>query len=587
MTVRLPRRDGSSVLLIGTSKYVSPDLPDLPAVRNNLAGLAAALTDPRYGGIQPVNCRIIDQPASPLTISRAVRELARAADDTLIVYFAGHGIAGRTSGELFLALPESDPEDPALSALRYDDLRNLLVASGFVRAKTRVVILDCCFSGRAIPTMSSAQVGGLVEIDGVYVLTATARNQPALAPEGERYTAFSGALLELLRNGIADGPELLSLGVIHEQLNGMLRARDLPRPEQVNYRSAAQLALTRNPAYRPAPITPPPQPPAVPANPVGTATMQPLPAMPQPAPQRPLPPLPPSQARSAESKPPIRPVKSATPAKKANAARPSSRVRRRGGAVVTTPLGLLGRGVIALWMGVAHGVGWTARVVGRQAASTRDLDPEHRRDGGGLALICLAVLFAAALWFRTPDPVTSWLATAMRLTFGALANALPVLLLLNAVARMRSTPDEDNRGRGIVGWAALFIGGAGLAHIAAGRPARSPAQDEAGGLLGRFGGGTIDAALTPWIALPLLILLSLFGLLVVTATPISRIPHRWRQLRDLALGRVEDPILGVDEEFEEIYDEPEPRPARRSPAHRRQAAALPHPLDDPGGPLDG
>jgi tetratricopeptide (TPR) repeat protein len=261
MPVRLPDRDGSSLLLIGTGTYVSADLPDLPAVHNNLQGLAAALTDAQHGGIRAANCRIIDQPTSPMMISRAVRELARDADDTLIVYFAGHGIAGRNSGELFLALPDSDPEYPAFSALRYDDLRNLLVTNGDVHARNRVVILDCCFSGRAIPTMSAAQVGGLVDIEGVYVLTATARNQLALAPGGEQYTAFSGALLELLRHGIADGPELLSLGVIYERLNSMLKARGLPRPEQVNYRTAAHLALARNPAFRLTSIAPAAEPP--------------------------------------------------------------------------------------------------------------------------------------------------------------------------------------------------------------------------------------------------------------------------------------------------------------------------------------
>ena len=54
-----------------------------------------------------------------------------------------------------------------------------------------------------------------------------------------------------------------------------------------------------------------------------------------------------------------------------------SRARRAGvGTVVATGLG---RGVGALWMGVAHSVGWVARGVGRQAATARDIDPEHRR----------------------------------------------------------------------------------------------------------------------------------------------------------------------------------------------------------------
>ncbi|GAA0722242.1 DNA translocase FtsK 4TM domain-containing protein [Dactylosporangium roseum] len=259
--------------------------------------------------------------------------------------------------------------------------------------------------------------------------------------------------------------------------------------------------------------------------------------------------------------------------------------RRRGGAVVATPLGLFGRGMIAVWMGLAHGVGWAARAVGRQAANARGLDPEHRRDGAGLALIGFAVLLTAALWFQAAGPVGRWLADVCHTFIGAASAVLPVLLLIGGIRVMRSDPEDDHRGRGLVGWTALSSGATGLMHLAADSPTRPAQMDEAGGLLGRAGGGLLEMAVTAWVAVPLLLLLSGFGLLVVTSTPISRIPHRWRQLRDLALGRVEDPTLADDDEFDELYDEPEPKPGRRGLARRRQAS-MPHPTDDPEG-LDG
>ncbi|GAA2634738.1 DNA translocase FtsK [Dactylosporangium fulvum] len=257
--------------------------------------------------------------------------------------------------------------------------------------------------------------------------------------------------------------------------------------------------------------------------------------------------------------------------------------RRRGSAVVATPLGLFGRGMIAVWMGLAHGVGWAARAVGRQAANARGLDPEHRRDGAGLALIGFAVLLTAALWFQAAGPVGRWLADVCHTFIGAASAVLPVLLLVGGIRVMRSAQEDDHRGRGLVGWTALSIGATGLMHLAADSPTRPAQMDQAGGLLGRAGGGLLEMAVTAWVAVPLLLLLSGFGLLVVTSTPISRIPHRWRQLRDLALGRVEDPTLADDDEFDELYDEPEPKPARRNPSRRRQAS-MPHPIDDPAGP---
>ncbi|WP_433614166.1 DNA translocase FtsK 4TM domain-containing protein [Dactylosporangium sp. CA-139114] len=284
--------------------------------------------------------------------------------------------------------------------------------------------------------------------------------------------------------------------------------------------------------------------------------------------------------------------RASSPAPRANARAATPVRRRRTGTMVATPLGLFGRGMIAVWMGLAHSVGWGARAIGRQAATARDLDPEHRRDGAGLAVIGLAVLLTAALWFQAAGPVGRWLADICHTFIGGASAVLPVLLVIGGIRIMRSTEDPDERrGRGLIGWGALFIGGTGLMHLVAGSPTLPARMDRAGGLLGRGGGGLLQMAVTSWVAVPLLMLLSAFGLLVVTSTPISRIPQRWRQLRDLALGRVEDPTLIDDEEeFEELYDEPEERPARRAPARRRQGARadgepepLPHPLGlDPG-----
>src|SRR4051794_9937511 len=98
----------------------------------------------------------------------------------------------------------------------------------------------------------------------------------------------------------------------------------------------------------------------------------------------------------------------------------SSAARRRTGSQLT-PLGVLFKGLAALWMGLAHAVGWVARAVGRKAATARELDPEHRRDGAGLALIGLAVLLGAAIWFRSAGPVGRWLAQICHTFFGSLS----------------------------------------------------------------------------------------------------------------------------------------------------------------------
>ena len=148
------------------------------------------------------------------------------------------------------------------------------------------------------------------------------------------------------------------------------------------------------------------------------------------------------------------------------------------------PISYTGRALAGLWMGLAHAVGWVVRAVGRQAATARDLDPEHRRDGGGLLVLGLAILLAVAVWFSSAGPVGEWLATAARLFFGAIATALPLLLLVGAVRLMRAPPEEDqHRGRAIVGWTALIVGTAACCTWR--RTPTDPGQiDHAGGLIG-------------------------------------------------------------------------------------------------------
>ena len=101
----------------------------------------------------------------------------------------------------------------------------------------------------------------------------------------------------------------------------------------------------------------------------------------------------------------------------------------------------------------------------------RELDREHQRDGGGLLLIGLGIVLAVAVWFNGAGPVGALIATYTRLSVGAIAMALPLLLLLGGVRLMREPADDGPRGRGLVGWSALLIASAGPAA-----PGQEPAD---------------------------------------------------------------------------------------------------------------
>jgi S-DNA-T family DNA segregation ATPase FtsK/SpoIIIE len=233
-------------------------------------------------------------------------------------------------------------------------------------------------------------------------------------------------------------------------------------------------------------------------------------------------------------------------------------------------------------MGVAHSVGWAARGVGRQAATARDLDPEHRRDGAGLLMLGFAILVGVAVWTGSAGPVGTRLADMVRLFLGGIAVFLPLLLFYGAIRLMRQPADPAHRGRSVVGWSALVIAAAALLHLA-----QHPGYDQvdtSGGLLGYGVGALLERAVTAWVAVPLLVLLLLFGVLVITATPISKVPERLLLLADALLIRTgrrprRMPDAGdpspADTDAPGNGDDPDEEAPTRRPARRRVAALAP------------
>ncbi|MFI7518273.1 DNA translocase FtsK [Micromonospora globbae] len=257
------------------------------------------------------------------------------------------------------------------------------------------------------------------------------------------------------------------------------------------------------------------------------------------------------------------------PAKKTRAP-----VRRRTRPARPGPAVYVGRAVGALWMGLAHGVGWAVRAAGRQAASARELDPEHRRDGAGLLLFGLALLSAVGIWFSGAGPVGHRLADSVRLFLGAIAVVVPVLLGIGAWRLMRQPADPEHRGRGLVGWGSMLVATAAMLHIGQ-NPVDPVQRDYAGGLLGAAIGSLLERAVTAWVAMPLLILLLLFGLLVVTATPINKIPER--------LGLLAGSLVAPPSTQDEAEEAPA-KPARKRPAKRTPPPVDPEAFEDD---LDG
>ncbi|MFD4551334.1 caspase domain-containing protein [Streptomyces sp. NPDC058466] len=242
----LPDPALSRAVLAGVSHYSK--LESLPAVANNLKDLAPVLMSPLSWELPPEYCTVVSEPGTSHDLLNPISRAADEAEDTLLVYFAGHGLLdGR--GELFLGLPGS-VQGRSHTGVPYQALREILMDS---RAQRHVIILDCCMSGRALGMMSGQDLlADQAEVDGSYLLAASPENGLALAPPGETHTAFTGELLRLVREGIPGPARELDLDVIYQHLRRELAAQGRPIPQRRARNTAGRIVLTSNPAFDPA-----------------------------------------------------------------------------------------------------------------------------------------------------------------------------------------------------------------------------------------------------------------------------------------------------------------------------------------------
>lgn len=202
-----PARTGASApndaaLLIAIERYAF--LPPVPHARRDLAAVADALVFSR--GVPADNVVRLDGGNAEQIRAGLLRAKERlGADGTLWVYFAGHGAASPSSGELLLVGDDAKP-DPDVFTARSVPLSSLLsdVTPG------AIVLLDTCWGGAArsgealLPGARFAVPAYASPPPAVTVWTATSPSQTAAAYDSARHGAFSYFVVGALR-GWADG----------------------------------------------------------------------------------------------------------------------------------------------------------------------------------------------------------------------------------------------------------------------------------------------------------------------------------------------------------------------------------------------
>ncbi|MBF6191286.1 DNA translocase FtsK [Nocardia implantans] len=247
----------------------------------------------------------------------------------------------------------------------------------------------------------------------------------------------------------------------------------------------------------------------------------------------------------------------------------------------TAPLAVITRGIGSGWTMLARGLGATTRALSRAG----EIEHGHRRDGIALALIALSAVIAAAVWLSAGGPIGHLVEDVIRAISGSASAALPFVASGIAVVLMRTEPRPEIRPRLVLGGLLIGLPALGLWHIAAGAPTDAHGRSRAAGFVGFVTGGPLTDGLTAWLSVPILLLATVFGALLITGTTVREVPAKLRRY----LGAETDDGYGEFDGEHRNYDpadyDADGFPVHRATTRRRgRTPAENYPPDEFGDP---
>jgi hypothetical protein len=241
----------SRAILIGVGDYTEDrkNLDPVPQVRNNIKELTQLLNDENVAGFSPDHVTTVIDERNDV-IGRKLKEASQKTEDTLLVYYVGHGEV--TTNKYYLTGTNSVVSDIEFSGIPFDTIRDTL---NFSSAKRKILILDSCFSGRATPSLASSTsvINANIEqiTSGGFVLASSPSNQttPAISPD-KQYTGFTALLLSVLSKGVSNRRGRYSLGELYKEVKRLAaQMPELPDPRTHYSQEMFEFELFNNPSY--------------------------------------------------------------------------------------------------------------------------------------------------------------------------------------------------------------------------------------------------------------------------------------------------------------------------------------------------
>ena len=197
-------------VVVGVSNYVDANVSNLYPCDSEAGLVFDRITNDEYGLFDPETSSLLtssadaDGKSTRSAILLAIQNLVELSekDDTLLVYFSGHGTSDGGTGYLIC----EDTRAPMISMTAIN-LRELLGVISSSAAKYKIVILDCCkpglIVGKSQEAMSSDFQDSIESIsdtgdEGIVVLASCKADQYSYLMDGDTRSVFTHYLLEAL-----------------------------------------------------------------------------------------------------------------------------------------------------------------------------------------------------------------------------------------------------------------------------------------------------------------------------------------------------------------------------------------------------